>query len=166
MASVIALRNYKPRSLSRCLTGASQQTSAANVRFGSKADMEASPQHVRFTPESGHRTGARYIRCSNSGSLAIFAAIRTPDKAAVLLNAAIECGSKRSRAFAARFFAPQIPLVSARGARRVNFLGRYPTLPRLPRGHTGEPRPMSQNRRENVRLFYISSDTHEALALA
>jgi hypothetical protein len=27
----------------------------ADVRFGSKADIEARPPDVRFTPESGHR---------------------------------------------------------------------------------------------------------------
>ena len=33
---------------------ASQQNAAADVRFGSKADIEAPPPDVRFTPESGH----------------------------------------------------------------------------------------------------------------
>jgi hypothetical protein len=28
--------------------------SAANLRFGSKADISACPRHVRFTPKSGH----------------------------------------------------------------------------------------------------------------
>ena len=28
---------------------------AADVRFGSKADIEAPPPDVRFTPNSGHR---------------------------------------------------------------------------------------------------------------
>jgi hypothetical protein len=32
-----------------------QQSSGPNVRFGSKADIAASPTNVRFTPESGHR---------------------------------------------------------------------------------------------------------------
>ena len=137
---------------------ARQQSRAANVRFGSKADIEARLFDVRFTSERHRNRHAYHLRPSNSGSFA-------PDKAAVLLNAAIECGSKRCWTFAAWFFAPQIPLVSARGARRVNFPGRYPTLPSLPRGHTGELRPMSQNRRESVRSFYISSDTHELLAL-
>jgi hypothetical protein len=31
-----------------------QQHAEANVRFGSEADIPASPRHVRFTPESGH----------------------------------------------------------------------------------------------------------------
>jgi hypothetical protein len=30
------------------------KTSALNVAFGSKADIEARPVNVRFTPESGH----------------------------------------------------------------------------------------------------------------
>jgi hypothetical protein len=34
---------------------AQQQSLAADVRFGSKADIEASSPNVRFTPESGHR---------------------------------------------------------------------------------------------------------------
>jgi hypothetical protein len=33
---------------------ASQQLSGPNVRFGSKADIEAVQSDVRFTPESGH----------------------------------------------------------------------------------------------------------------
>jgi hypothetical protein len=33
---------------------ARQQSSAANIRFGSKADIEASVPYVRFTPQSGH----------------------------------------------------------------------------------------------------------------
>jgi len=32
-----------------------QQSPGQNVRFGSKADIEARPINVRFTPESGHR---------------------------------------------------------------------------------------------------------------
>jgi hypothetical protein len=31
-----------------------QQSSGLNVRFGSKADIEACPSNVRFTPKSGH----------------------------------------------------------------------------------------------------------------
>jgi len=31
-----------------------QQSPGQNVRFGSKADIEARPINVRFTPESGH----------------------------------------------------------------------------------------------------------------
>jgi hypothetical protein len=31
-----------------------QQSSGSNVRFGSKADIAASPTNVRFTPKSGH----------------------------------------------------------------------------------------------------------------
>jgi hypothetical protein len=41
-----------------------QQSSRPNVRFGSKADIEAGPLNVRFTPESGHsnraKCGVRY----------------------------------------------------------------------------------------------------------
>jgi hypothetical protein len=49
----------------------------ANVRFGSKADIAARPRNVRFTPESGHRNRHVYhLRRTNSGSSAIFAAIR------------------------------------------------------------------------------------------
>jgi hypothetical protein len=33
---------------------ASQQILGANVRFGSKADIAASPTNVRFTPKGGH----------------------------------------------------------------------------------------------------------------
>jgi len=48
-----------------------------DVRFGSKADIVVSSRNVRFTPESGHwNLPAYYLRRSNSGSLAIFAAIR------------------------------------------------------------------------------------------
>ena len=47
-----------------------------NVRFGSKADIAASPTNVRFTPKSGHRNLASQVQRNNSGSLAIFAAIR------------------------------------------------------------------------------------------
>src|SRR5262249_33114657 len=43
----------------------------------SKADISACPRHVRFTPKSGHRNRHVYhLRRDNSGSLAIFAAIR------------------------------------------------------------------------------------------
>ena len=53
------------------------KTAIRNVRFGSKADIEARPINVRFTPESGHRNRpAYYLRRTSSGSLAIFAAIR------------------------------------------------------------------------------------------
>jgi hypothetical protein len=34
---------------------AEQQSRAADVRFGSKADISACPSNVRFTPKSGHR---------------------------------------------------------------------------------------------------------------
>jgi hypothetical protein len=33
---------------------APRQILAANVRFGSKADIETRPSDVRFTPKSGH----------------------------------------------------------------------------------------------------------------
>jgi hypothetical protein len=32
------------------------KTALGNVRFGSKADIAASPTNVRFTPKSGHGT--------------------------------------------------------------------------------------------------------------
>jgi hypothetical protein len=38
-----------------------QQSRKADVRFGSKADIEARPTDVRFTPESGH-CGAQRAR--------------------------------------------------------------------------------------------------------
>src|SRR5690242_16741773 len=37
---------------------AQQQSLAAHIRFASKADIEARPRRVRFTPESGHRRAA------------------------------------------------------------------------------------------------------------
>ena len=37
---------------------AQQQSSKAHVRFGSKADIAASPTNVRFTPKSGHQVSA------------------------------------------------------------------------------------------------------------
>jgi len=37
---------------------AKQQFWEAHVRFGSKADIEAPPPDVCFTPESGHRLAA------------------------------------------------------------------------------------------------------------
>ena len=47
-----------------------------NVRFGSKADIAGHTINVRFTPKSGHRNRpAYYLRRTNSGSLAMFAAI-------------------------------------------------------------------------------------------
>ena len=39
---------------------ARQQSWTANVRFGSKADIEARPRNVRFTPESGHPERRRH----------------------------------------------------------------------------------------------------------
>jgi len=41
---------------------ARQQSRTAHVRFGSKADIEARPFDVRFTPESGHSGSAAYHR--------------------------------------------------------------------------------------------------------
>jgi len=38
---------------------ASEQIWAANVRFGSKADIGALPINVRFTPKSGHHGSGR-----------------------------------------------------------------------------------------------------------
>jgi len=46
----------------------------ATLRFGSKADIGAQLDHVRFTPKSGHRNRHAYhLRRSNSGSLATLA---------------------------------------------------------------------------------------------
>jgi hypothetical protein len=47
---------------------APHQSRAADVRFGSKADIAAPPTNVRFTPKSGH-CGARLAcpLCANSG---------------------------------------------------------------------------------------------------
>src|SRR5262249_59106739 len=59
--------------------------SAADVRFGSLADIARPRADVRFTPKSGHRNRHVYqFRRDNSGSLAIFAAIR---RASSLLSA-------------------------------------------------------------------------------
>jgi hypothetical protein len=59
-----------------------------NVRFGSKADIGASPHHVRFTPKSGHwnsdakcplRAKSRHgLRCSEN---AIIQSLCRPDLA-------------------------------------------------------------------------------------
>jgi hypothetical protein len=52
-------------------------TTTVDVRFGSKADISLGPADVRLTPNSGHRKRPRYqLRRTNSGSLAIFTAIR------------------------------------------------------------------------------------------
>src|SRR5262249_33235937 len=68
----------------------------AHVRFGSKADISVCPRHVRFTPESGHRNRrAYYLRRINSGSLAIFAAIR---RAASFVSSLV-AGSRLPRAY-------------------------------------------------------------------
>ena len=52
---------------------AQQQSWAAHVRFGSKADIEASPPDVCFTSESGHRLseGACPL-CAKSGRSKLF----------------------------------------------------------------------------------------------
>ena len=43
---------------------------AVNVRFGSKADMEASPRDVRFTPKSRHWLSASgCLLCAKSGHM-------------------------------------------------------------------------------------------------
>jgi hypothetical protein len=43
-------------------------SSAANVRFGSKADIALGSGHVRFTPKSGHRSARRQCPlCAKSG---------------------------------------------------------------------------------------------------
>jgi hypothetical protein len=52
--------------------------------------MATSRRNVRFTPESGHRNRpAYYLRRTNSGSLAMFAAIR---RASALLIVDFEFG--------------------------------------------------------------------------
>ena len=38
-----------------------RQQSQDNVRFGSKADIDACPSNVRFTPNSGHGTQPRNV---------------------------------------------------------------------------------------------------------
>ena len=44
-----------------------QQIEALDFRFGSKADIEATPSDVRFTPKSGHRLRPSGCpRCANS----------------------------------------------------------------------------------------------------
>ena len=49
---------------------ATQRSLAAHVRFGSKADIEAHPRNVRFTPKSGHRVSALACPlCAKSGLL-------------------------------------------------------------------------------------------------
>ena len=51
-----------------CVSGrcASQRNGAADLRFGSKADIGACPRHVRFTPKSGHPS-RRYSLAMNGG---------------------------------------------------------------------------------------------------
>jgi hypothetical protein len=45
---------------------------AADVRFGSKADIAASPTNVRFTPNSGHwNSASKCLLCANSGQSAL-----------------------------------------------------------------------------------------------
>jgi hypothetical protein len=41
---------------------AAQQSVAANVRFGSKADIAASPSHDCFTPKSGHGSAQLQVK--------------------------------------------------------------------------------------------------------
>jgi hypothetical protein len=44
------------------------RSAAADVRFGSKADIHGPQRDVRFTPESGHQAaGLRCPFCANSG---------------------------------------------------------------------------------------------------
>src|SRR5262249_1570715 len=46
---------------------AQRQSETAHVRFGSKADIAASPTNVRFTPKSGHRLKEpECLLCANS----------------------------------------------------------------------------------------------------
>ena len=70
----------------------------ADVRFGSKADIEARLLDVRFTPKSGHRNRpAYYLRRSNSGSLAMSAAIRRASSRVSRLSVGVsnpECRKK------------------------------------------------------------------------
>jgi hypothetical protein len=49
---------------------ARQQSSAAHVRFGSKADMLRRLRNVRFTPKSGHRNSV--VQCSDAAKWALF----------------------------------------------------------------------------------------------
>ena len=52
-------------------------TRGANVRFGSKADIEAPPSDVRFTPKSGHGNSVvECPLCAKSGHSAL--QYRTP----------------------------------------------------------------------------------------
>ena len=47
---------------------ARQQSRAADVRFGSKADITECKTNVRFTPESGHwKSVVERPLCANSG---------------------------------------------------------------------------------------------------
>jgi uncharacterized protein YchJ len=47
-AGILIVRNWAPRCFAR------QQFWAADVRFGSKADIATSPTNVRFTPSNRH----------------------------------------------------------------------------------------------------------------
>ena len=63
----------------------------AHVRFGSKADIDAPPPDVRFTPESGHwNRPAYYLGRVSSGNLAIFAAIRRVSSGLILIKVRID----------------------------------------------------------------------------
>ena len=44
-----------PQAEDHILAHRERKKSAADVRLGSKADIEAPPPDVRFTPNSGHR---------------------------------------------------------------------------------------------------------------
>ena len=69
---------------------------AANVRFGSKADIEVTSRDVRFTPKSGHRNSV--VEC-----------VRFVPKADILTrgsgapNFVRRAGAKAPRKFGARF---------------------------------------------------------------
>jgi hypothetical protein len=46
-----------------------QQPSGPNVRFGSKADIEAGPRDVRFAPKSGNVERRRQVRSMRSADM-------------------------------------------------------------------------------------------------
>src|SRR5262249_48641614 len=66
---------------------ASRQILAANVRFGSKADIEACLRDVRFTPKSGHRNSvAECPLCAKSGHCDLFDTINVRSSSLPLVD--------------------------------------------------------------------------------
>jgi hypothetical protein len=57
-------------------------SSAANVRFGSEADIEAHQTHVRFTPKSGHRNSIEKCPLSANPSRSFTRSLRQQWQAA------------------------------------------------------------------------------------